>query len=322
MTFLPIFLTSCKGSLVGTPGFVCKICGSDNACVVMAQVRDSREHGVYACSSCSHVQLFPLTDRMENREYYDKNTQASWVRPSIDISKAEMQLHADTMRRADFLSRLLSKEDRVFEVGTGYGFLLQEVEKRGWHIDGAEISEFRRQIVKQRAGRSLYDFDLSSAEEIRAELVGHFNAVVAFQVFEHVLDPKLFLSHTLKLLAPQGKIVLEVPNRDDFMITLSAEYETYYYQKAHVSYFNAPDIMDLLGKAGFENPCVQYVQRYSIENAMNWLLVGKPQIENPRFVSRSELLWLDEYYKVHLCRTGTSDTVVVTASAPGTASRS
>ena len=49
----------------------------------------------------------------------------------------------------------------------------------------------------------------------------------------------------------------------------------------------------VLHKAGF-TVNIKGIQRYSIENFMNWKLTGKPQLENPTFIILTDRKDLDE----------------------------
>lgn len=64
---------------------------------------------------------------------------------------------------------------------------------------------------------------------------------------------------------------------------------------------------------GFTKVDIRGVQRYSIENAMNWLLTGKPQINKPSYTARTELQWVDSYYRKQLEVSLTCDTLIAIA---------
>ncbi len=290
--------------------FKCKICGSSSRDVISAKVRDSNEHSVYNCKECAHVQLFPLPEWSENKNFYSQNKQANWVRPVIDVEKMRNSLKTDTIRRADFIEKLFTKDQKILELGTGYGFFMEEMLKRGWNIEGSEIGASRREIAENITGKSLFEFDVCVEDDIILQFLNTFDVVVAFQVFEHVLGPVEFLKGIKKLLKPEGKVIIEIPNRDDHMVELSPGYRNFYFQKAHVSYFNSSDLEKLLAKSGFNAVETHFIQRYSVENAMSWLIANAPQIEAPSFFCRPDLIWLDDFYREQLCLNGESDTLI------------
>ena len=91
------------------------------------------------------------------------------------------------------------------------------------------------------------------------------------------------------------------------------QYKDFYWQRAHLFYFNAKTLGKVVKNSNFEVFNISYVQRYSIENFMNWFMVGKPQIQEPIFTTKSTYEWLEDYYKNYLCKKRKSDTLVLIA---------
>jgi 2-polyprenyl-3-methyl-5-hydroxy-6-metoxy-1,4-benzoquinol methylase len=291
--------------------FSCKLCGTQDGSLVADRVRDSTEQSVYSCNACQHVQLFPSPVRDDNRDFYDKNRQAAWTRPQLNVESMRAHLRFDTTRRADFIEGMFAKNKMILELGIGYGFFMEEMIARGWSIDGSEISLMRREMAQKMLGKQIFDFDMCAEASSPKQLIGHYDLVLAFQVFEHVLEPLKFLSEIKTVLTSGGAVLLEVPNRRDHMIGMSRHYRDFYFQKAHVSYFNADDVGTIMERTGYHDIRVEYCQRYCIENAMQWLVSGKPQIEAPSFHCRPELSWLDALYRKHLSTEGISDTLTI-----------
>jgi SAM-dependent methyltransferase len=50
---------------------------------------------------------------------------------------------------------------------------------------------------------------------------GSFDVVVALEVIEHLLDPDLFLDECLRVLAPEGSLILSTPRLDGLLIVIS-----------------------------------------------------------------------------------------------------
>ncbi len=57
-----------------------------------------------------------------------------------------------------------------------------------------------------------------------AELDGEFDVIVSFQVFEHVENPGKLLSDCLERLAPNGRLIVAVPNQDGVLGELENNY--------------------------------------------------------------------------------------------------
>ncbi len=292
--------------------FKCKLCYSSLGTLIYDKVRESEDYKIYCCNKCNHLQIFPLPEEKDNKEFYNTNSQAAWVRPEIDINKMRQTLNTDTNRRTDFIKKIIDPSDSIVEIGTGYGFFLESMKKEGYKIEGIEISRDRRKIAEELNKINIFDIDLCNINTIPNIIKNRFNLAVAFQVFEHILEPLKFLKGISSLLKPKGKIIIEVPNRNDHMIETSDEYKSFYYQKAHVSYYNFNDTYILLKEAGFKNINSHFIQRYSVENCMNWVTNGKPQINSPSFYcNNKKIKWLDDIYRSELIKRGTTDTLIV-----------
>ena len=92
----------------------------------------------------------------------------------------------------------------------------------------------------------------------------HFDTIAIFHTLEHISDPITFLKNAKKLLNPKGMVVIEVPNCDDFNLRLNKAYEEFYWERAHIHYFNPKTLSHVLDRSGFNSKIIG-VQRYSIE---------------------------------------------------------
>jgi SAM-dependent methyltransferase len=108
---------------------------------------------------------------------------------------------------------------------------------------------------------------------------GRFDLVTLFHVLEHVPMPVEFLGRCKALLSPGGTLLIEVPNVADALLWECAAYREFYWQRAHLSYFDAARLELALRRAGCGDVRVEGVQRYGVRNLLNWVDAGKPQLE-------------------------------------------
>lgn len=114
-------------------------------------------------------------------------------------------------------------------------------------------------------------------------------------------------------LKSTGQLIIEVPNVEDHLLAFCNQYNSFYWQRAHLSYYNASMLENVIKKTGFTKVNITGIQRYSLENAMHWLITGQPQINKPSYAVREELQWLDSYYRSQLTNSLTCDTLIATA---------
>jgi SAM-dependent methyltransferase len=209
------------------------------------------------------------------------------------------------------VSKIMSKTGTILDVGSGYGFFLQAMLDKGFkNVVGLEVSEEKRKISKKITKAKVLNINLL---EEKNSLLEKFDCITLFHVLEHIRDPICFLKNIKTKLKDEGLLVIEVPNYEDMLLSTSKEYRNFYWQVAHLSYFNEGVLRKIIDKSGFIVHSVAYVQRYGIENFMNWIVAGAPQIKNPTFSTEGDYAWLERYYKNYLCKIGRSDTIILIA---------
>jgi 2-polyprenyl-3-methyl-5-hydroxy-6-metoxy-1,4-benzoquinol methylase len=288
----------------------CILCGSTGRFEkVISHIRDSYEHSVVLCKSCDHVQISPLPTREEDRIFYNKNKQPKNIGVKVDIASLRTRQIYDTTRRADFVSRYVPIGARILDVGSSYGFFLEQMSKKGYKVTGIEVSAERRNISNKVTRAPVLDINLLE-KDIG---IGQFDAVVMFHVLEHVPDPVKFCLRLKEYISEKGCLIVEVPNLDDLMLEESMPYKLFWWQRAHLSYFGCRTLKHVFKKAGYPKVTIEGNQRYGIDNMMQWIVTGKPQLKRPLFQTEGSHKWLEEYYKHYLVRKKRCDTLVAIA---------
>jgi len=201
-------------------GTVCPLCGSGkvrlrksfDAQVLEAEwkriwsisIRDEF-HGhpqlqLYECEDC-RLRFFVPGDVAGSPRLYEQLEQFSWY---YMPEKWEHNVALED----------LSGLRVVLEVGCGFGDFLALGRKRGFEMfEGIEQnpSAVRRSISQGLTVR-MQDIQVAAAER-----PGRYDAVCAFQVLEHIADPRSFMKAASELLHPKGKLILGLPNADSFL---------------------------------------------------------------------------------------------------------
>jgi len=274
----------------------------------MPAIRDSDRHAVVRCTSCGHFQLAPLPDAIADREFYDADLQTRNLDTRIDLEVLSKKKAHDTDRRMRFLEEAGFRPGAsVLDVGSGYGMFLAEAFRRGYRAVGIEISRDRRAAASTLTGAPVLDINLLDGDH---DELGVFDAVTLFQVVEHLTEPGALLERLTRRLAQDGALLVEVPNRDDAMIELSAPYGRFFWQRAHVSYFDPAGLRRVMLEAGCRRVQIHGLQRYGLGNHLHWLLRRGPQVFRPSFEASGPIRAIEKAYKRRLERRLTSDSII------------
>ena len=105
-----------------------------------------------------------------------------------------------------------------------------------------------------------------------------YDLITAFHMVEHLSDPIAVLKTLVVKLSKKGRMVVEVPNSEDALLTLydASAFQHFTYWSQHLFLFNSETLRRLAKQAGLRIVSIQQYQRYSLSNHLHWLSQGKP----------------------------------------------
>lgn len=273
----------------------CYLCSSKNIVKKEGEVRDKKDLNILECMCCGLVFLDSSSHILEN--HYQNSGMHGAKPPEIDAWQNEV--FADDLRRFKMLSTRVTDKS-ILDVGCGAGGFLNMIRKKAMLAEGVELEKRVHDYWKDEL--KLY----SNIEEIDRK----YDFITLFHVLEHIADPVSFLKALRMLLNPEGRVIIEVPNSDDALLTIydSSAFKKFNYWTQHLYVFNVNTLQKLAIISGFKKPLVQQIQRYPLSNHLYWLSKGLPggHIKwQSIFNNRS----LDEHYSSVLGKNGACDTI-------------
>lgn len=259
--------------------------------------RDRRDLSIVDCPICGHRQLFPLLSDEELKEEYDTDKSVRSMTPTSDFEAMRTKFSQWTKMHADMYWDMLQTHEKILNLGSGYGFLEEELlkrESRKFEIEGDDIGKFR---LDNWVGGVVHTVNFLS-KPVPENMQGQYDLVMALHLLEHINEPVKYLANLKPLFKKGGHLLIEVPNLKSFLCEFSPEYAEFFYNYEHVSYFTEDTLNAALVLAGYRNVRTRTVEIYSIENHINWIRTGKPFTKyNQMYLPDERIEFINEEYK-------------------------
>lgn len=140
-----------------------------------------------------------------------------------------------------------SPRGRLLEIGSAYGFFLDEAKPFFAHRAGTEFSETGAAAASPLADR-IYVGGLEALPD--PDEGGSYDAIVLIHTIEHVYDPVALLSGLAQHLVPGGWFVVATPDIGGFWRPLLRRLWPFWKPPEHVAYYDAKTLDDLLRRVG------------------------------------------------------------------------
>jgi SAM-dependent methyltransferase len=233
----------------------CLLCGSvDSAALFRASDRlyhtTTREFAVVRCGQCGLLRLDPQPAPDELRLYYPDNY---WFAPDrTAASRFEESYRRLVLRdHVAFVERALRDsraQGPLLDVGCGGGLFLGLMRERGIRGAGLDFSAEAAAIAWRRQEAPAVCAMLERAPFRAGSLAG----ITMFHVLEHLYDPRVYLAAARQLLAPDGRLVVQVPNAASWQSRLLGRAWNGMDVPRHLFDFRDRDVAALVESSGFE----------------------------------------------------------------------
>lgn len=144
---------------------------------------------------------------------------------------------------ASYLARNISKSAHIADIGCANGGLLKSLKRLGYlKLTGLDPSPVCVQQLRT-LGLNAHEYSVDQSVSWSLEYHESFDLIVLSHVLEHVFDARVLLANLFSMLAPGGKIYIEVP---DAVRYTSFGYPPYYFfDTEHINHFSDVSIRNL-----------------------------------------------------------------------------
>lgn len=209
---------------------------------------------VARCGVCGLTVTVPQLVGPAMSAYYPAGyygTQEGKRFPGI-VERLQDALYVWRARRLESL--VGGKPGRVLDVGCGRGLLLEQLRRRGWDVQGTELSEQSAAYPRDVLGIPVHIGDLVDLHFPS----DHFDAVVLWHVLEHVPDPAVVLAEVARILRPGGIFLVAVPNFGSLEARLTRDKWFHLDVPRHLNHYTPAVLYRALAGAGLHARSVAY----------------------------------------------------------------
>lgn len=233
----------------------CPICGGDRASLLFRQTdrlygTTRKQFAVVRCGQCGLMRLDPQPSPEELRRYYPDNY---WFAPDTSVAsrleagyrRAVLGGHVRFAERALGAARSAGP---LLDVGCGGGLFLGMMRRRGFRVLGLDFSREAAAVAWRHHHVPVVVGGLENAP-FRP---GSFAAITMSHVLEHLPDPRVYLSAAHRLLEPEGRLVIHVPNAASLQFRVLGRWWNGLDVPRHLFDYRARDLERMLHSMGFE----------------------------------------------------------------------
>jgi SAM-dependent methyltransferase len=150
-------------------------------------------------------------------------------------------------RKNRLISSLFSnKRGFLLDIGSGTGYFPAFMQKKGWRVQGIEISEQARNFSISKFGLQVFP-----PEEIDSLDQGVFNCITLWHVMEHFDDPPLWFTKIGRLLKDDGYCIIAVPNVASSDASWFGKSWAAWDVPRHLWHFDPDSFSDMASRNGF-----------------------------------------------------------------------
>lgn len=139
-------------------------------------------------------------------------------------------------------------QGRLLDFGCGGGDFLLRMHDQGWKVTALDFSEKVIGKLRQEFGLNGRVGTLPNADLANES----FDVVTMWASLEHVHEPLAVLKDVRRILAPGGRLYIQVPNIDSWDVRLFGKHSHLLELPRHLVHFNSRTLRKMLVAAGFE----------------------------------------------------------------------
>lgn len=248
----------------------------------VSQFANVNSYKYYNCANCTTTFLFPIPSKKQFDELYsnDYGYQVEKISEERIVKRAKIIVRN--------LIRMNPNGKTLLDIGSGFGFFLNEAGKQGLKTVGIEPAKNLSSYSKKHFNALVYGNTLD--EFIKNNTKKKFDFITLVHVIEHTENPSKFLAQALRLLKKGGTMFVETPNIKSRLFYSERERYTFLTPPDHTTLLSTNSFRRIIGR--LKNMKIVKHKTYSYPEHFAGIIkksVLKQQIPNTSSNSQTEL---------------------------------
>ena len=257
-----------------------------------------------SCKSCLILFLSPMPSVQEIRKYYRKDFQ----HPVGLINEKPVRQRAKIILKT--LKKLFPNGKTLLDVGSGYGYFLDEAKKFKLKTTGLEPAKELCRVSKKQYKVSVVNADLEKYFQIKAQK-RKFDFITIIHTIEHVVNPEKMIDQAIKLLNKNGILFIETPNLDSHLFHVLKKDYDFLIPPDHLWLFSKKSLQLILAK--FKDLKIEKISTYSYPEHLMGIIkrlikgsteTSKPMTKKQKTTLINKKISLDKKMKIFLLDQG------------------
>ncbi|MBF0489417.1 MAG: class I SAM-dependent methyltransferase [Candidatus Omnitrophica bacterium] len=221
---------------------ICVCCGSKDFKVHLSDL--------LSCSSCGHITANLDLSLLNSKDIYSINYFQEGE--YLDYFRDRSCFEKNFQKRLNSLLKYQATGN-LLEIGSASGFFLN-MASRHFNTVGYEICEDMAAYARMN-----FRLDVKSIDFLNSDILENtYDAVVMWDVIEHLARPDDFLKKTYSVLKQKGVLALTTGDISSFMAKVQGRQWRLIHPPTHVHYFTRSSMITFLKQHGFEVLSIQY----------------------------------------------------------------
>lgn len=227
---------------------------------------DDKKISVKRCQNCSLISLYPKNKpKVISDEYINLD----------DKFVTYIQKNRSSQYKKDLsIIKKYIKKGKLLDIGSSYGFFVNEANKAGFEAEGIDPSKTATLIAKKKFPK----INTVMGEFESQKITNKYDVITLYSVLEHTVDPSFVLNKINKILRNKGIVNIRVPDSDGVLVKIIWAIHKFSFGKItkpskslylinnsykHYYHFNKKSLLKILRKYNFE------ILEYYRENSLN-----------------------------------------------------